>query len=114
MMAVVDANSGKVVTTVPAGAGIDAAGFDAATQLAFVSSGEGSITVVHEDSPDKYSVVSTVATERGARTMTVDPRTHKVYTVSATFGEAPAPTADRPRPRPPMIPGSFMVLVIDR
>ena len=114
MMAVVDANSGKVVTTVPAGQGIDAAAFDAGTQLAFVSSGDGNITVVHEDSPDRYSVVSTVATERGARTMTLDPRTHKLYTVSAKFGETPPPTADRPRPRPPMIPGSFMVLVIDR
>jgi len=114
MMAVVDANSGKVATTVPAGQGIDAAAFDPATQLAFVSSGDGNITVVHEDAPDKFTVVETIPTERGARTMTIDPRTHKLYTVSAKFGEAPAPTADRPRPRPPMIPGSFMVLVIDR
>lgn len=114
MMAVVDANNGKVVATVPAGEGIDAAWFDPSTQLAFVSSGDGNVTVVHEDSPDKYSVVTTVQTERGARTMTLDPRTHKLYTVSAKFGETPAPTADRPRPRPPMIPGSFMVIVIDR
>ena len=115
MMAVVDYESGKVVTTVPAGAGIDAAGFDPALQLAFVSNGQdGTLTVAHEDMPDRFTVVATVPTQRGARTMTVDERTHKVYTVSARYGETPAPTADRPRPRPPVIPGSFTVLVIER
>src|SRR6185503_4373675 len=113
-MAIVDMRSGKVVASPAVGAGVDGAGFDPALQLAFTSNGEGSITVVHEDTPDKYTVVETVPTQRGARTMTVDPRTHRLYTVSAEFGPAPAPTADRPRPRPPMIPGTFVVLELDR
>jgi DNA-binding beta-propeller fold protein YncE len=114
VMAVVDERTGRVVATPPVGDGVDAAGFDPATQLAFTSNGEGSITVVHEDSPDKYTVVETIPTQRGARTMSVDPKTHRLYTVSADFGPAPAPTADRPRPRAPMIPGTFVVLELAR
>jgi DNA-binding beta-propeller fold protein YncE len=114
VMAVVDTKTGKVVAAPAVGNGVDASGFDPATQLAFTSNGEGSITVVHEDTPDKYTVVETVPTQRGARTMTVNPKTHRLYTVSAEFGPAPAPTADRPRPRPPMIPGTFVVLELDR
>jgi DNA-binding beta-propeller fold protein YncE len=113
-MAIVDMKTGKVVASVPVGDGVDAAGFDAETQLAFTSNGEGSITVVHEDTPDKYSVVETVPTQRGARTMAVNPKTHRLYTVTANFGPTPAPTADRPRPRAPMIPGSFVVLELGR
>jgi DNA-binding beta-propeller fold protein YncE len=113
-MAIVDMRTGKVVATPAVGAGVDAAGFDPGTQLAFTSNGEGTITVVHEDTPDKYTVVETVPTQRGARTMAVNPKTHRLYTVTAEFGPAPAPTADRPRPRPPMIPGTFVVLELDR
>ncbi|MDQ6871740.1 MAG: YncE family protein [Gemmatimonadota bacterium] len=113
-MAIVDMRTGKVVASVPVGEGVDAAGFDPGTQLAFTSNGEGSITVVHEDTPDRYTVVETVPTQRGARTMAVNPKTHRLYTVTANFGPPPAPTADRPRPRPPMIPGSFVVLELDR
>jgi DNA-binding beta-propeller fold protein YncE len=113
-MAVVDMRTGKVVATPAVGSGVDAAGFDPGTQLAFTSNGEGTITVVHEDTPDKYTVVETVPTQRGARTMAVNPKTHRLYTVTAEFGPAPAPTADRPRPRPPMIPGTFVVLELDR
>ncbi len=113
-MAIVDMRTGKVVATPAVGAGVDAAGFDPGTQLAFTSNGEGTITVVHEDTPDKYAVVETVPTQRGARTMAVNPKTHRLYTVTAEFGPAPAPTADRPRPRPPMIPGTFVVLELDR
>lgn len=113
-MAVVDMRTGKVVASPAVGAGVDAAGFDPGTQLAFTSNGEGSITVVHEDTPDKYTVVETVPTQRGARTMAVNPKTHRLYTVTAAFGPPPAPTADRPRPRPPMIPGSFVVLELAR
>lgn len=115
LMAVVDAANGHVVTTLPIGAGVDGAGFDPGTGNAFASAGgDGVITVVHEDTPDRYHVAETVATQRGARTMAVDERTHKLYTVTARFGDAPAPTADRPRPRPPMLPGSFTVLVVGR
>ena len=113
-MAIVDMNTGKVIASPAVGAGVDAAGFDPSTGLAFTSNGEGSITVVHEDNPNKFSVVETVATQRGARTMAVNPKTHRLYTVTADFGPTPAPTADRPRPRPPMIAGSFVVLELDR
>ncbi|HEX9382025.1 MAG TPA: YncE family protein [Gemmatimonadaceae bacterium] len=113
-MAIVDMRTGKVVATPPVGSGVDAAGFDPGTQLAFTSNGEGTITVVHEDTPDTYTVVETVPTQRGARTMAVNPKTHRLYTVTAEFGPTPAPTADRPRPRPPMIPGTFVVLELDR
>jgi DNA-binding beta-propeller fold protein YncE len=113
-MAIVDMRTGKVIASPAVGDGVDAAGFDPGTQLAFTSNGEGSITVVHEDTPDKYTVVETVPTQRGARTMAVNPKTHRLYTVSAQFGPPPAPTADRPRPRPPMVPGTFVVLELDR
>jgi DNA-binding beta-propeller fold protein YncE len=113
-MAIVDMRTGKVVASPAVGDGVDAAGFDPGTQLAFTSNGEGTITVVHEDTPDKYTVVQTVPTQRGARTMAVNPKTHRLYTVTAEFGPTPAPTADRPRPRPPMLPGTFVVLELDR
>jgi DNA-binding beta-propeller fold protein YncE len=114
MMAVVDMTSGKVVTTLPIGDGVDANAYDPATKLAFSSNGEGTLSVYHVDDPNHFTLVGNVPTRRGARTMALDERTHKVYTVSAQFGPTPAPTADRPRPRPPMIPGSFTILVLDR
>ena len=113
-MAVVDMRTGKVVASPTVGDGVDAAAFDPATQLAFTSNGEGSITVVHEDTPDKYTVVETVPTQRGARTLALNPKPPRLYTVTADFGPTPAPTADRQRPRAPMIPGSFVVLELDR
>ena len=67
---------------------------------------------MHEDSPDKYTVVETVQTQRGARTMAVDPQTHVVYTVTAEFGPMPAPAANGQRQRPPMVPGSFTLIEI--
>ena len=112
LMAIVDADNGKVVATVATGDGTDAAAFDPATKLAFASNGEGTLTVVHEDSPTAAHVVQTVQSQRGARTMALDPQTHVVYSVTADFGPPPTPTADRPRPRPAMIPDSFTLLVI--
>jgi DNA-binding beta-propeller fold protein YncE len=113
LMAVVDAASGKVMTTLPVGRGVDATRYDPGTGLAFASAGEGSITVVREEDPDHYSVVQTVPTERGARTMGLDERSHRLYTVTMKFGPAPAPTADRPHPRPRPVPGSFVALVLE-
>jgi YVTN family beta-propeller protein len=107
MMVVVDSESGKVVANLPAGKGIDAAAFDPGTQLAFTSNGRnGTVTIVHEDTPDTYAVVQTLVTERGARTMTVDTSTHRIYLATAKFGPSPAGGG-----RPPIIPGSFKVLV---
>jgi len=114
LMAVVDATSGRVVTTLPIGSGVDGAAFDAATGLAFSSNGEGTVTVVHEDSPEAFRVVETVKTQRGARTLALDPKTHRIFLSTAEFGPAPAPTAEVPRPRPSIVPGSFVVLVLGR
>jgi DNA-binding beta-propeller fold protein YncE len=114
VMVVSDADSGRVLAKLPIGAGVDGAAFDPATHLAFSSNGEGTLTVVREQSPDSFSVVATVPTQRGGRTVALDERTHRVYTVAAQFGQPPAPTPDRPRPRPPIIPGSVVLLVLER
>lgn len=114
MMAVTDADTGKVITTVPIGEHVDANGFDPETQLAFASCGDGSLTVAHEDSPDKVTVVQNVATERGARTMILDPKTHQIYLVTAKFGPPPTPTAAQPHPWPAILPDTFVVLVVGK
>jgi len=112
LMAISDATAGKLITTVPIGEGVDANAFDPATQLAFASNSDGTLTIVHEDTPDRFTVVQTVQTMTGARTMGLDLRTHRVYTVSAKFGPAPAEsTAANPRRRPPQVPGTFTLLV---
>ena len=109
-----DTASGKVVATVPIGGGVDATGFDPGTGFAYSSNGEGTLTVVHEDAPDKWTVVDNVPTQKGARTMALDEKTHQVYLVTAQFGEPPAPTKEQPRPRPPMVPGTFTLLVVGK
>jgi len=115
MMAVVDADSGKVLATPPIGDGVDATAFDPETGLAFAScGGDGVLTVVREDSPDKFSVAENVPTQKGARTMALDTKTHKVFVVTAQFGPRPAPTADNPHPRPAILPDSFVVLVVGK
>lgn len=113
-MAVTDSETGRVVAMVPIGDGPDAAGFDPATQEVFSSNGDGTLTVVHEVSPDSFAVVQTLDTQRGARTMTFDAENNRVYTVTAEFGPAPAPSAENPRPRRTIVPGSFVLLTIGR
>ncbi len=113
MMAIVDATNGKIVTTVPTGKGTDAAVFDDEKQLAFASNGQSAtLTVVHESTPDKYEVLDNVATQRSARTMALDTKTHHIFLPAAKFGDAPAPTEKNPRPRPPVVPGSFELLEV--
>ena len=114
MMAVVNSDTGKVITTLPIGAGVDANGFDPETGFAFASCGEGVLTIAHEDSPDTFSVVQNVPTQRGARTMALDSKTHQIFLVTAKFGPTPAATAQQPHPRPPMLPDSFVVLVVGK
>ncbi len=114
MMAFVDGNSGHVIGTVPIGQGVDANRFDPATGFAFASCGDGTVTVAHEDSPDKFTVVDTISTQRGARTMELDRSNHNLYLVSADFGPTPAATPEHPRPRPPMIPDTFTLLIFGR
>jgi DNA-binding beta-propeller fold protein YncE len=109
MMAVVNADSGRIVTTLPTGEGTDASAFDAGTKFAFASNGEGTLTVVHEDSADEFSVVDNVPTKRSARTMTVDLKTHNVFLPAADFD---APAAGERRGK--MKPDSFVVLMATR
>jgi YVTN family beta-propeller protein len=116
MMAVLDADSGKVITTQPIGPGVDATDFDPATGNIFNScgGGEGSLVVIHQDGPDSYRVVETISTQRRARTLALDRKTHRVFISAASFGPPPAATPANPRPRPAMIPGTFSVLVFER
>lgn len=115
MMAIVDADSGKVLATPAIGEGVDATAFDDETGLAFASCGQdGVLTVVKEDSPDKFSVAENVPTQKSARTMALDTKTHNVYTVAAQFGPRPAPTPQNPRGYPPVLPDSFVVLVVGK
>jgi len=113
-MAVVDAESGKVVASVPIGAGVDANQFDPGTGFAFSSNGAGTLSVIHEDSPDKFTAIEEVPTQAGARTMALDPKTHQVFLVTAEFTPPPAATAENPHPRGGMVPDSFVVLVYGR
>ena len=113
-MAVSDPSSGKIVAMVPIGPGVDAAAYDAESKLVFASNGgDGTLTVVKQDGADKYTVLGNAATQRGSRTMALDPRTHRVYLASVEFGPVPAtPAGGRPA-RPPMVPGSFAILVLE-
>ena len=113
VMAVSDYQAGRVVATAPIGAGVDGAAFDQVARDVFTSNVDGTLTVIHEDGPDQYHVVQNVATAPGGRNMGLDPITHRLYVVSARFGPVPDSTADNPRRRPPVIPGSFMMLVVE-
>ncbi|WP_157439833.1 YncE family protein [Terracidiphilus gabretensis] len=108
-MSVIDVKTGKVLATPAIGDGPDAAGFSAKHKLAFASCGEGVVSVVDGVS---LKTVQTVTTEKRARTMAYDPVADRIYTVTADFGAAPAATAQNPRPRPPVLPDSFRVIVI--
>jgi hypothetical protein len=109
VMAVVNADTGKVVATPAICDGPDAAGFDPATGYAFASCGDGNLTVIHEDSPDKYTVVENVSTKRSARTMGLDLKTHNIFLPSAEFD---APAAGERRGK--MKPGSFAIVVVSK
>ncbi len=114
VMAVTDADTGKQVAKVKIGDGPDAAAFDAKHGLVFSSNGEGTLSVVKQESPAHYTVVASVATQVGARTMALDSVHGKIYTVSADWGPPPAPTPDRPHPRPTPLPDTFNVLVVSK
>jgi YVTN family beta-propeller protein len=109
LMAVINADDGKVVATVPIGEGVDANAFDPETNFAFASTGDGNLTVAREEAPDKYTVVASVPTKKSARTMGLDLKTHNVFLPAAEF-DPPAPGERRGK----MKPGSFVVLVVGR
>jgi DNA-binding beta-propeller fold protein YncE len=110
VMAVSDYQAGKVVAIVPIGSGVDGAGFDPASGDAFASNADGTLTVIHQDDPDHYRVVASVQTPQGSRNMGLDPTNHRLYVAAARFG--PPPTTGRGRP--PVLPDSFSVMVIER
>jgi YVTN family beta-propeller protein len=113
MMSMLDSDTGKIVATVPIGAGVDACAFDDATQLAFASCGDGTLTIAKEQTPDKLTVVQTLTTERGARTIAFDSKTKRIYTCTAQI--APEPASPSPatgeRRRPTYVPDTFHLLV---
>jgi len=116
MMAVMNADTGKVVTTVPIGDGVDATWFDPGTKYVLNSCGQdGVLTVIHEDSPDKYTVVENVKTEKAARTMALDPKTHNIYLAVAEVEMLPPAAGDaKGRPRREVTPGTFGLLEFGR
>ncbi len=109
VMAISDYQAGRVVATLPIGTGVDGAGYDPATGNAFASNADGTLTVIHQDSPDRYRIAQTVATPKGSRNMSLDPTNHRLYVASAKFG--PVPPGGR---RGPVIAGSFAILVIEQ
>ncbi len=113
VMAVSDISAGKVIATLPIGAGTDGAAFDPRSGDAFASCADGTLTIIHQDSPDQYHVAQTIQTAQGGRNMGLDPVTHRVFVVSAKMGPTPAEsTAANPRRRPQVTPGSFSIMVI--
>ena len=113
VMAVLDATSGRTLGTAPIGGGVDGAKYDPATHLAFASCGEGVLSVVSLGAAAAPEIVQSLVTQRGARTMALDERTHRVFLVTASFGAAPAATPEHPHPRPAILPGTFRLLVAE-
>ena len=111
MMVMLDTESGKMVGSVPIGAGVDGCAFDEATQLAFASCGDGTTTIAKEEAPNKLSVLQVLKTERGARTMALDARTHRIYLPTAQFAPAPSPSPGASPARPSIVPNTLKVLV---
>lgn len=111
LMTMLDTESGKVVATVPIANGPDGCAFDDKAQLAFASCGEGVTTIAKEEAPDKLTVVQTLQTERGARTMAIDPATQRIYLPTAQFEPMPSPAPGAPRQRPKIVPNTFKLLV---
>src|SRR6202040_1921510 len=111
MMLMLDADTGKIIATVPIGVGVDACAFSDATQLAFASCGEGTTTIAKEETPDKLTVVQTLKTERGARTMALDPKTHRIYLPTAQFQPPPSPAPGASPARPTIVPNTLKLLV---
>ena len=110
-LVVTDSRTGRQVAVLPIGQGVDGAAFDPSTNNIITSNGAaGTLTVIHQDSPTSYSVVATIPTQRGARTLAISPTTHHLFTCTADYGPTPPATAEHPHPRPSIVPGTFRVL----
>jgi DNA-binding beta-propeller fold protein YncE len=112
-MIVVNATNGKIIKTLPIGDGCDGVAFDAKKNLIFSSNGEGTITVVKESNANTFSVLETVKTQKGARTIALNKTTNQLYLPTADFGAKPEPTTENPKPRAGIVPNSFVVLVVE-
>ena len=110
-MAVVDATSGKTLANPAIGKGPDAARYDAKRKLAFSSNGEGTLTII-DAGKSSYPVLQNLTTQRGARTLTLDEVSGRIFLATASFGEPPPPTPTNQHPRPPVLPDSFTILVV--
>jgi DNA-binding beta-propeller fold protein YncE len=111
-MEILDAENGKIVEEVAIGAAPDSAAFDSNLGIAISSNGEGTLTLIKENDPWHFSVLQNVVTQKGARTMAYDPDSHRAYLPTALFGETPSATKEQPKPRPTIIPDSFVILVV--
>jgi len=115
VMAISDYKNGRMITTLPIGRGVDGAGYDPVKSEVYASNADGTLTVIHQDSPDKYHVLETIQTAQGARNMGLDAASHRLFVVAAKFGPVPAQSsAANPRRRPLVLPGTFMVMVVER
>ena len=113
LMVIVDALSGKVITTLPIGDRVDGVAFDSEKKYAYSSNGDGTMTVVAEENENTFKVLENVTTQKGARTIALDKLTHKIYLPTADFGDTPEATKENPHPRPSVIPGTFTILEIE-
>jgi DNA-binding beta-propeller fold protein YncE len=111
-MEILDSETGRIVSEVAIGSAPDSAAFDSNLGIAFSSNGDGTLTIVKENDPDHFSVSQNIITQKGARTMAYDSDKHRAYLVTASFGETPPATKEQPKPRPAIIPNSFVVLVV--
>ena len=113
LMIVLDADNGKVITKIDIGEGVDGVAFDPGLKRIYSSNGEGNLTVVQQEDKNTYKVMETLPTQRGARTITLSPKTHHIYLPVAEYGEAPAATTENPHPRPPAKENTFTILEIE-
>ena len=111
-MVMMDASNGKVITTLPIGDGVDGAAFDSETKRVYSSNGDGTLTVVQEQDKNTFTVLENIVTQKGARTITLDKKTHHLFLPTAEYGDAPEPTIEKPHPRPTIKPGTFVILEI--
>jgi hypothetical protein len=114
VMVVLNPDTGKVVAAPPIGEGVDSTWFDPELGFAYNSNGDGTVTVIHQESPDKYTVVDNVKTQSGSRTMALDLKTHQIFVPMGESGPPVKPTPDNPRGRGERKPGTFAILIYGR